>query len=111
MACYRIGGSETNILIANVDRIGSRSQIRIGDSNNHGLYHREERIPDHGTALRILLDWIEQQISSFEIDGIGHRVVLGDRRCIQPQLINEALLSTLKEFAELAPDHVPQVID
>src|SRR5262245_31121945 len=112
MACYRLGESETNILIANVDRIGSsKSRIRIGDSNNHGLYDREEGIPDHGTALRILLDWIEQQISSFKVDGIGHRVVLGDRRCVQSQLITEALLSNLKEYAELAPDHVPQLID
>ena len=37
--------------------------------------------------------------------------MLGDRRCIQPQLISEPLLRTFKELAELAPDHVPQLID
>jgi acetate kinase len=112
MGRYRLGRAETPILVANVDRIGSsKSRISIKDPNNHSLFDREERIPDHGTALRILLGWIERQASTSDIDGIGHRVVLGDRRCIQPQLITESLVCTLKEFAELAPDHVPQLID
>jgi acetate kinase len=37
--------------------------------------------------------------------------VIGDRRCIEPQIINERLLATLHELVDLAPDHLPQVID
>ena len=112
MARYCLGKTETRTIVANVDRIGSSmSHIRISDSKSHNMFDREEKIPDHGTALRFLLNWIEQQGSSSNIDGVGHRVVLGDRRCIQPQLIDEPLLRTLKELAELAPDHVPQLIE
>ena len=112
MACYRLGKAETSTIVANVDRIGSsKSRIRISDPNGHNIFDREERIPDHGTALRTLLERTGHQSSSSNIDGIGHRVVLGDRRCIQPQLITEPLLRTFKELAEFAPDHVPQLID
>ena len=88
-ARYRIGSVETPFLVANVDRIGSaKSRIRISDSRNLNVFDREEKVPNHGAALRILQRWIEPQGSSAKIDGIGHRVVLGDRRCIQPQLIS-----------------------
>ena len=112
VARYRLGKTETRTILANVDRIGSSiSHIHVTDPKNHTLSDREEKIPDHGTALRLLLSSIEQQGSSSNIDGVGHRVVLGDRRCIQPQLISEPLLRTLKEHAELAPDHLPQSIE
>jgi acetate kinase len=95
-----------------VDRIeSSRIRIYISDSDGHSLFDRVERIPDHGKALGILLEWIEKQDSTPNIDGIRHRVVLGDRRCLEPQLITKPLLSTFEELAELAPDHLPQVID
>jgi acetate kinase len=45
------------------------------------------------------------------VNGVGHRIVLGDRRCSQPQLIDQQLLTVFKELAELAPDHLPQIID
>jgi len=112
MTKYSLGRMEKRMLAASVDRIGSlKSLIHISDQNNGSLFDREDRIPDHRAALRTLLDQIEDQVSLSTIDGIGHRVVLGDRRCSQPELINGQLLSILKELEELAPDHLPHVID
>ena len=112
MTLYSLDAAEKSVLAASVDRIGSsKSRIRISDQRNESKADREERIPNHGAALRALLDWIEQHALFSNIDGVGHRVVLGDRRCSQPQLINGQLLSILNAHAELAPDHLPQVID
>jgi acetate kinase len=108
MARYRVGESEVRTMVANVTEIGSaKSRIRIGDSGRNSSIDREERIPDHRTALRAVLAWLESQ----KIDGVGHRVVVADHRCVRPQLITESVLTTLKQLRELAPDHMPQVID
>ena len=107
MTLYSLDAAEKSVLTASVDRIGSsKSRIRISDQRNESKADREERIPNHGAALRA-----EQHALFSNVDGVGHRVVLGDRRCSQPQLINGQLLSILNAHAELAPDHLPQVID
>jgi acetate kinase len=112
MTLYRLCKAETRVLAAGVDRIGSlKSRIQISGENNESLFEEEGRIPDYGSAFRAVLSWIEQRPSLSNLDGIGHRVVLGDRRCSQPQLINAELISILKDVEELAPDHLPQVIE
>jgi acetate kinase len=112
LGCYRIGKTETHMMAATVNEIGSStSRIRISDLHNNTSIDRERRIPDHGTALHTVLEWTKLQSSSSNVDGIGHRVVIGDRRCLQPQLITDALLITLKQLRDLAPDHMPQVLD
>jgi acetate kinase len=112
MTLYRLCRAETRVLAAGVDRIGSlKSRIQISGENNESLFEEEGRIPDYGSAFRAVLSWIEQRPSLSNLDGIGHRVVLGDRRCSHPQLINAELVSILKDVEELAPDHLPQVIE
>jgi acetate kinase len=86
-AIYRIGSTETRLRVANV-----------------------ESLQDYGAALTDVLRTMQNQFSATELDGVGHRIVIGDSRCIDPQLVEENLLETFRELSDLAPDHMPQVL-
>jgi len=107
-----MGGLETCLLVANVERIGSAaSRITIRDNENQTLFDREEKLEDHSVAFAALLNRIENRWSAAKLDGIGHRIVLGDSRCHEPLRINDELLSRFQEMTDRAPDHLPQVVD
>ncbi len=77
--------------------------------NPKGKVIREQalRIPDHSTALAVLLDWVEHAVSSHDIIGIGHRVVHGGPECGCSLLITPEVKATLEELIPLAPLHLP----
>ncbi|WP_405102578.1 acetate kinase [Oceanobacillus sp. FSL H7-0719] len=67
-------------------------------------------IPNHGKAVKMLLDALIQSgvISSFdEIDAVGHRVVHGGEHFSDSVLITNDVMKTIEEVSELAPLHNP----
>jgi acetate kinase len=107
-----MGSLETCLLTANVERIGSPvSRIIIAYKNNGTAFDHEEKLTDHSAALAAVLSRIEDRWSAANLDGVGHRIVLGDSRCREPLRIDDELLSRLQELADRAPDHLPQVVD
>jgi acetate kinase len=87
-AIYRIGTAETRLRVASV-----------------------ESVADYSIALTTVLRTIQKDDSATELDAVGHRVVIGDSRCIKPQRIDEELLRTFRELSDFAPDHMPQVLE
>ena len=111
-AVYQVGKTEEPIIFASVDRIGSlESRTTITNANHEHVFEQQEPIANHGTALKTILGRLDGQIALTVLDAIGHRVVLGDKRCLEPQVLTERLLSTFNELTPLAPDHLPQVVD
>jgi acetate kinase len=112
VALYRIGSLETCLLVANVERIGSPvSRITIAYKKNGTAFDHKEKLSDHSLALAAVLSRIENHWSAANLDGVGHRIVLGDSRCREPLQIDDELLSRFQELADRAPDHLPQVVD
>jgi acetate kinase len=88
VSLYRMGSSETRAFIANVEA------------------------RDYSAALSAVLRKLtSRRASDSELDGVGHRVVIGDSRCVEPERIDERLLHTFHELSEFAPDHMPQVLE
>src|ERR1051326_5795140 len=112
MTLYRIGNGEEPIMLANVDRIGSRkSRITIKDLSGDHLIEHEEAVATHGVALKAVLTRTSGLRAISKLDGVGHRVVIGDRKCLEAMPVTEQLLSDFNQLVSLAPDHLPQVID
>ena len=112
MTFYRIGNDEEPIMLAGVDRIGSRkSHITIKHLSSNHLIEHEEAIPTHGAALKAVLTRTSDSTAISKLDGVGHRGVVGDRKCLEPMQVTEQLLSAFNQLVSLAPDHLPQVID
>jgi acetate kinase len=67
-------------------------------------------IPDHGEAVKMLLDKLTSNgiIESLdEINGVGHRVVHGGERFSESVLITDAVIQEIEEVSDLAPLHNP----
>ena len=64
-------------------------------------------IPDHATALHLLLSWVKHWVSPNNLIGIGHRVVHGGPNCDCSLLVTPELETQLTQFIPLAPLHLP----
>ncbi|ARI76796.1 acetate kinase [Halobacillus mangrovi] len=100
---------ETVITKGLVERIGLNDAvftIEVGEEKDKTITD----IPDHGEAVRLLLDKLTANgiIESLdEINGVGHRVVHGGERFSESVLITDEVIQEIEEVSDLAPLHNP----
>ncbi|MGP4062586.1 acetate kinase [Halobacillus sp. H74] len=100
---------ETVITKGLVERIGLDDAvftIEVNDEKDKSVTD----IPDHGEAVRLLLDKLTANgiIESLEeINGVGHRVVHGGERFSDSVLITDEVIKEIEEVSDLAPLHNP----
>ena len=83
-----------------VDGIGERALVELmadGETMSEG-----RSVGDHEEAARIILAWAGEQIG---VDAVGHRVVHGGTRFVQPTLVNENVIDAIEGMEHLAPLH------
>jgi acetate kinase len=109
LALYQMGPSEMLALSGKIDRIGlAGSHFEMKDADGKVLTKRELSLPDRETALKVLLDWLQDHIRRQGLDAVGHRLVHGGVKYIYPHMITLELLASLKKLIPLAPGHLPQ---
>lgn len=92
-----------------VERIGedsSTATLTVGDRT----LHREGRVADHDAALRLAFELSAEaglHLDDLALVAVGHRVVHGGKTFYRPAVIDDAMMSKLKELAPLAPLHNP----
>ncbi|HEV7222187.1 MAG TPA: acetate/propionate family kinase [Pirellulales bacterium] len=108
-ALFEMGGGETLLLTGKLERIGlDQGTFQARDGDGQALVDRaDEKLPDHETTIRRLLDWLSQQGQSENLAAAVHRVVHGGPRHSRPQRIDSELLAELKEIVPLASNHLP----
>lgn len=95
-----------------VERIGeqtSRAKLNIGDER----IVREGPVPDHEAALRLAFDLVAgtgQSLDGLGLVAVGHRVVHGGPNLYLPTVVDDALVTELRELAPLAPLHNPPAV-
>ncbi|MBN9655371.1 acetate/propionate family kinase [Halobacillus litoralis] len=100
---------ETVITKGLVERIGLNDAvftIEVNDEKDETVTD----IPDHGEAVKMLLDKLTANgiIDSLdEINGVGHRVVHGGERFSESVLITDEVIQEIEEVSDLAPLHNP----
>lgn len=80
------------------DRDGKIEAEQSGDAT---------QAPGHAGALQRLLDFIRAHLGGDRLVGVGHRVVHGGARHLEPARVDAALLHDLERFIPLAPLHQP----
>jgi acetate kinase len=101
--------SEEVITKGLIERIGLNDSIFNITANGEKIQEISD-IPDHGVAVKMLLDKLTTLgiIKSLnEIEGIGHRVVHGGEAFNDSALITDEVLAKIEELSELAPLHNP----
>jgi acetate kinase len=87
-----------------VDRIGGRANIDFAPAD--GEPHREtEAVGDHDQATRRVLAWLDSVGLLGGLDGVGHRVVHGGDRFLEPTLIDDEVVAAIEALTDLAPLH------
>ena len=95
-----------------IEGIGTKPRFSASDADRNVL-HDSDLHPDdpdtfnHESALSLLGEWIENNVSGLKLVAAGHRVVHGGVLFSKPVLINPAIVSQLEELIPLAPLHQP----
>ncbi len=98
----------TNIISGIVERIGNNPSMKYEISGK--VMKKKVKARNHEESIKLIINEI---ISSgvirniSEIDAVGHRVVHGGEKHINPVLITNEVISDIKKFSELAPLHNP----
>ncbi len=110
-ALYGLGTTERRLLSARCEGIGlAQGRCHVVDETERTLYDDTFSIADHITAARRFLDWLGRQSLGFCFDGIGHRIVHGGYRFVDPVVLAPEVEQEIGALSRLDPEHlVPQL--
>lgn len=110
VAVFSMGKKETLTLAGRIERIGLRGgHFQIKDGDGHVLVEKHADLPDHATALKNLLAWLQKRQQC--LDAVGHRLVHGGQHYTKPQRITPKMEKALASLKRLDPDHLPHELE
>ena len=100
--------SEQVLATGLVQKVGDSSPGTLDHETGGQEFHREEPLPDHKAALRIVVEMFNEHGPSLDqVIAVGHRTVHGGAEFKQPTRLNADVVETLKSLYGLAPLHNP----
>lgn len=103
---------EVTYLKGKVDDIGEHHASHQVETLITDKFVRESEnvnVTDHGAAfrevLRVVAGYLKNDLSQIAV--IGHRVVHGGAKFVQPEVITDGAIEQLKQLTYLAPQHIP----
>ncbi len=109
---YQIIDPQTEERLAKglIERVGT-DRGRVIHAGPDGKKHEFERpVLDHVAGFEAMLDACARygpDLDAIPIVAVGHRVVQGGSRFVQPTLITDTVIATIEELSPLAPLHNP----
>jgi acetate kinase len=92
-----------------IEGIGPAARLAVRDGS--GAVLEDLRLgpgaADGGSALDALTAWLESRFGGARLLGVGHRVVHGGTRFVEPTLVTPEVLGMLRALEPLAPLHQP----
>jgi acetate kinase len=102
---------EKLVLSASAERLGGAGgRMALQDAAGATVREQGDGLPDHGAALRLLFGWLAEPALAARPEAIGHRVVHGGTRFMEPTPVSPAMLDDLEKLTPVDPDHLPQAI-
>jgi acetate kinase len=95
-------GEPRKLASGGVERIGGQSHFAVEETGQPPL-RDSAAIADHRAAVRRVIDWARS--SGTPPKAVGHRVVHGGARYVQPVLVDMGVDAALHELETLAPLH------
>lgn len=107
-ALFEAGDCLLRIRGGSIERIGLvGSCVSLEGSNVTDSCSRSVEIPNHTTAVDILMDWVEQRLVADSLAAVGHRIVLGGPKFSHPQRIDAGMIAELHRLSSFDPEHLP----
>ncbi|MGH7991146.1 MAG: acetate/propionate family kinase, partial [Limisphaerales bacterium] len=110
-ALFESGEPLRRILTGRIEGIGLRQgNFAVKGSNNTDNFSRSISAPDHGAAVKVLMDWIQEKVRASGLTAVGHRIVHGGPKYWQPQRITAEMIAQLDQLSPFDPEHLPEEI-
>ena len=107
------GAEPSQLASGQIEGIGATAQGSVktaaGEKNDLTFDPSVRRV-DHQVAMDAILGWLRQAGYDSSVAAVGHRVVHGGLHLVEPKLIDESVIATLRGLIPLAPLHEPHNI-
>ncbi|MFQ5879335.1 MAG: acetate/propionate family kinase [Dehalococcoidia bacterium] len=99
-------GGEQRLAGGIVERIGGSGAVDFAIEDGEAL-RQPAVVADHGEATRRVLGWLDSVgfVGAEGVQAVGHRVVHGGERFVEPTLIDHEVVEAIAALADLAPLH------
>jgi acetate kinase len=107
-AIFRLGDNIEPVLRGSVTEIGKaqgHSSARSADST--ALWHTKVSCKDHGSAIELVLNQLEDNAELWRISLVGHRIVHGGPDFVAPLELDSSREADLDRLTPLSPVHLP----
>lgn len=107
-ALFQVAASPARTAGGRIERIGLPDGIvTFTDGATGHDQRRVAQIQDHAAAVQVLIEQLEQTGRGLSIKAIGHRVVHGGSRYVDPQVISGEVMEELRRLSPYDPEHLP----
>jgi len=97
-----------SLLTGEIRDIGiDEGRIQVKDAAGHTLQESRQTVADMDAAVNQLIHLLGEHFSEYVVQAIGHRVVQGGTRHMEPEAVTDELLASLDTLISLAPAHLP----
>jgi acetate kinase len=111
-ALFGGGAAPVRVLSGAVDRIGQPDATFTLKNAGGGEPERAGiSAPNHGSCLDYLCQRLGETTGAAGFRAVGHRVVHGGPRHVEPEVVTPELLAELRRNTPFAPEHLPAEID
>jgi acetate kinase len=108
---YAMGSKEEILFTGSISRIGLQgSFFSVRGPGGSVIEERYSDVPDHDAAFSVFFAWFRSFSADTFIDAVGHRIVHGGSRLVEPHTVTRDVLDQLARLALLAPEHLPHEI-
>ncbi len=91
-----------------VERVGlERARLIVSAGAGRGSEECEVKAPDQAAAAGLMIERVAKDPGLAMIAAVGHRVVHGGDRFVEPGLVTAELVDQLRRIAPLDPEHLP----
>jgi acetate kinase len=92
--------------VEGIGRKGAKLTIRHSSGPQRGIDLPKS---DFKSAIKFLVEFLENEVAFDSVAGIGHRLVHGMQH-VAPEFVTQALLNELQKISPFDPEHLPQEI-
>ncbi|GAB3114728.1 acetate kinase [Janibacter alkaliphilus] len=109
---YRVVDAERAeaLAVGLIERVGDPKGGRLTHTVDGERHARDVAVPDHAAAMEAMTDAFAAygpDLSTLDLVAVGHRVVQGGARFGRSVAIDDEVVATIEELADLAPLHNP----
>jgi acetate kinase len=107
-AVFAAAGPMERVLSGRVERVGlGESRLILSDGGGRRCEDRAVEAPDQAAAAGLVIERLASDPGLAAIVAVGHRIVHGGDRFVEPALVTAELLDHLQRIAPLDPEHLP----